>query len=81
MNRSFDTTLRLKDSMLRPGDRVYIDGVFENGAFEQGIVKEVHTNNVLVNVASTSGTDERTYSHESLRFSPLTSARSRFFPR
>ncbi|MGD0472814.1 MAG: hypothetical protein ABSB70_06320 [Candidatus Velthaea sp.] len=51
--------------MLRAGDRVYI-----NGTFEQGIVKEVHTHEVVVRVAVPGGSEERRYSHESLRFMP-----------
>jgi hypothetical protein len=52
--------------MLRPGDRVYI-----NGTFEQGVVAVVHTHDVVVRVAVPGGHDERRYSHESLRFAPM----------
>ncbi len=53
--------------MLRPGDRVFI-----NGTGEEGVVKQVHTNAVIVHVQVAGGHDERRYSHESLRFVPLT---------
>jgi hypothetical protein len=52
--------------MLRPGDRVFIDGTFE-----EGVVKEVHTHNVIVRVLVMGGHEDRSYSHESLRFAPL----------
>jgi hypothetical protein len=52
--------------MLRPGDRVYI-----LGTGEEGVVKEVHTHDVVVRVLVPDGHDERKYSHENLRFAPL----------
>jgi hypothetical protein len=56
-----------KDSlMLRPGDRVSI-----RGTFEQGVVTEVHTHDVVALVQLSDGHAERKYSHESLRFAPL----------
>jgi len=51
--------------MLRPGDRVYI-----HGTGEEGVVKEVHTNDVVVRVQTAARHDERSYSHESLRLAP-----------
>jgi len=67
--------------MLLPGDRVYIDGVFENNAFEQGIVKEVYAHDVLVHVQTDTGYDERRYAHECLGFAPTLRRNSRFFAR
>jgi hypothetical protein len=66
---AFEDTL-----MLRRGDRVYIEGTFE-----EGIVKEVHTHNVIVRVLVTGGVDDRSYSHESLRFAPLMTEPSLLF--
>jgi hypothetical protein len=51
--------------MLRPGDRVYSDGTGE-----EGVVKEVHTNDVVIRVQTAAGYDERAYSHENLRLAP-----------
>ena len=51
--------------MLRPGDRVFI-----YGTGEQGVVKQVHTNDVVVRVRTAAGHDDRTYAHESLRLAP-----------
>ncbi len=57
--------------MLRPGDRVSIGWIGE-----EGFVTEVHTNDVIVRVRVPDGFDERSYSHESLRFLPVTPAPS-----
>jgi hypothetical protein len=51
--------------MLKPGDRVFIDGTQE-----EGTVKEVHPHEALVRVRTPAGTQERRYSHESLRLDP-----------
>ena len=66
---------------MQPGDRVYVDGVFENGAFEQGIVTEVYAHDVLVQVQTASGHDERRYARECLGFAPTLPQNSRFFAR
>ena len=66
---------------MQPGDRVYIDGVFENGAFEQGVIKEVHAYDVVVQVQTAAGYDERRYAHECLGCAPMLRQNSRFFPR
>jgi hypothetical protein len=66
---------------VQPGDRVYVDGVFENGAFEQGIVSEVHAHDVVVHVQTAAGYDERTYARECLSYAPTLRQSSRFFPR
>jgi hypothetical protein len=52
--------------MLRPGDRVSIEGTGEDG-----FVSEVHTHDVVVRVRVAGGYDERRYPHESLRFTPV----------
>ena len=60
--------------MLRPGDHVYIDG-----SGEEGVVKEVHTHEVIVQVQVAGGHDERKYAHDSLRFAPRTAEKAYFF--
>jgi len=62
--------------MLRPGDRVSIDWIGE-----EGFVTEVHTHDVIVRVRVPGGHDERSYAHESLRFIPVTSAPSHLYAR
>ena len=51
--------------MLKTGDRVFIDGTNE-----EGTVKEVHPHDVVVQVKTTQGHEERRYSYEDLRLDP-----------
>ncbi len=62
--------------MLRPGDRVFI-----NGTAEEDYVREVHTNDVIVRVMRPGGYDERSYAHESLRFVPVVRMASKLYAR
>jgi bifunctional DNA-binding transcriptional regulator/antitoxin component of YhaV-PrlF toxin-antitoxin module len=51
--------------MLKPGDKVYIDGTHE-----EGVVKEVHPHEVLVRVKTVQGHEDRKYANEALRIDP-----------
>ena len=51
--------------LLKPGDRVFIDGTSE-----EGTVKEVHPHEILVRVVTPAGHETRTYAHEDLRLDP-----------
>lgn len=59
--------------MLKPGDKVYIDGTRE-----EGIVKDVHPHEVLVRVQTAEGHEDRKYAHEDLRRDPTMSEASKF---
>ena len=59
--------------MLKPGDKVYLDGTHE-----EGTVKEVHPHEVLVRVAVPGGHEDRTYPNESLRLDPTLQEASNF---
>jgi hypothetical protein len=59
--------------MLKPGDRVYLDGTHE-----EGTVKEVHPHEVVVRVAADGGHEDRKYPHESLRLDPTLREASNF---
>jgi hypothetical protein len=59
--------------MLKPGDRVYIDGTKE-----EGTVKDVHPHEVVVRVAVADGHEERKYAHEDLRLDPTMKEASKF---
>ena len=48
--------------MLRPGDRVSIDWIGE-----EGFVTEVHTHEIIVRVRVPGGHEERSYAPDSLR--------------
>lgn len=51
--------------MLKPGDRVYIDGTNE-----EGTVKDVHPHEIVVRVNVAGGHEDRKYAHEDLRLDP-----------
>lgn len=59
--------------MLKPGDRVFIDGTNE-----EGTVKEIHPHEVVVRVKTTQGHEERKYTYEDLRLDPTLDEASRF---
>jgi hypothetical protein len=60
--------------MLKPGDKVYIDGTNEIGT-----VKEVHPHEILVRVAVAGGHEDRKYAHEDLRLDPTIQEVSHFY--
>jgi hypothetical protein len=60
--------------MLKPGDRVYIDGTNE-----EGTVKEVHPHEILVRVKIAGGHGDRKYAHEDLRLDPTMKEASEFY--
>ena len=60
--------------MLKPGDRVYIDGTRE-----EGTVKEVHPHEILVRVKVAGGHEDRKYAHEDLRLDPTMKEASEFY--
>ncbi len=60
-------------AMLKPGDRVYIDGTKE-----EGTVKEVHPHEVVVRVATAEGHELRKYTYEDLRLDPTLGEVSKF---
>jgi hypothetical protein len=62
--------------MLRPGDRVLI-----NGTGEEAYVHQVHTHEVIVRVIRPGGHDVRSYAHESLRFTPALETASLLYAR
>lgn len=59
--------------MLKPGDRVFIDG-----SKEEGIVKHVHPHEVVVQVKTPEGHEVRKYAYEDLRLDPTLDEVSRF---
>lgn len=60
--------------MLKPGDKVYIDGTNEEGS-----VKAVHPHEILVRVQVPGGHEERKYAHEDLRLDPTLDEVSHFY--
>ena len=60
--------------MLKPGDKVYIDGTRE-----EGIVKAVHPHEVTVRVKVDGSHEERKYTYEDLRLDPTMDETSRFY--
>lgn len=60
--------------MLKPGDRVYIDG-----SNEEGTVKDVHPHEVVVRVKLADGHEERKYAYEDLRRDPTLPEISKFY--
>jgi len=60
--------------MLKPGDKVYIDGTHE-----EGIVHEVHPHEILVRVKVPGGHEERKYAHADLRLDPTLDEATRFY--
>jgi hypothetical protein len=60
--------------MLKPGDKVYIDGTNE-----EGTVKAVHPHEILVRVQVPGGHEERKYAHEDLRLDPSLNEVSHFY--
>ncbi|MGB8965422.1 MAG: hypothetical protein WCB99_07260 [Candidatus Cybelea sp.] len=60
--------------MLKPGDKVYIDGTNE-----EGTVKAVHPHEILVRVQVPGGHEERKYAHEDLRLDPTLDEVSHFY--
>jgi len=62
--------------MLKPGDRVFIEGTHE-----EGTVKEVHPHEALVRVRTATGSEERRYPHESLRLDPTMNEATGFIDR
>jgi len=59
--------------MLKPGDKVYIDGTRE-----EGIVKAVHPHEIVVRVEVSGGHEDRKYAHEDLRLDPTMDEISRY---
>jgi hypothetical protein len=59
--------------VLKPGDKVFIDG-----SKEEGIVKDVHPHEVVVRVKTPNGHEVRKYAHEDLRLDPTLGEVSRF---
>jgi len=59
--------------MLKPGDRVVIDGTRE-----EGTVKEVHPHEVVVRVKTAQGHEDRKYTFEDLRLDPTMKEASGF---
>jgi hypothetical protein len=59
--------------MLKPGDRVYLDGTRE-----EGTVKEVHPHEVVVRVKTPDGHEDRKVANESVRLDPTMSEASNF---
>jgi hypothetical protein len=51
--------------MLKPGDKVYI-----NGTHEEGTVKEVHTHEVIVRLATPTGHEDRRFAYGAVRIDP-----------
>lgn len=60
--------------MLKPGDKVYIDG-----SNEVGTVKDVHPHEILVRVKVPGGHEDRKYAHEDLRLDPTLDEASKFY--
>ncbi len=60
--------------MLKPGDRVYIDGTRE-----EGTVKAVHPHEILVRVKVPGGHEDRKYALEDLRLDPTLGEVSEFY--
>jgi hypothetical protein len=60
--------------VLKPGDKVYIDGTNE-----EGTVKAVHPHEILVRVQVPGGHEERKYAHEDLRLDPTLDEVSHFY--
>jgi hypothetical protein len=60
--------------LLKPGDKVFIDGTKE-----EGVVKEVHPHEIVVKVAVGDGHEIRKYAHEDLRLDPTMSEVSKFY--
>ncbi|HZY96481.1 MAG TPA: hypothetical protein VFE35_05220 [Candidatus Cybelea sp.] len=60
--------------MLKPGDKVYIDGTKE-----EGTVREVHPHEILVRVKVAGGHEDRKYAHEDLRLDPTLNEVSKFY--
>jgi hypothetical protein len=60
--------------MLKPGDRVFIDG-----SQEEGTVKAVHPHEILVRVKVPGGHEDRKYAHEDLRLDPTLQEVSKFY--
>jgi hypothetical protein len=61
------------DTMLKAGDRVFIEGTNQ-----EGVVKEVHAHEATVRVAVPGGHEERKFAHESLRLDPTLGEVSNF---
>lgn len=59
--------------MLKPGDRVYI-----NGTNEEGTVKDVHPHEAVVRVEVPGGHEVRTYALEALRLDPTLGEASKY---
>jgi hypothetical protein len=59
--------------MLKPGDKVFIDGTKE-----EGTVKEVHPHEVVVRVKTVQGHETRKYAYEDLRPDPTMEEASGF---
>ncbi|MBV8244960.1 MAG: hypothetical protein JOZ38_03480 [Candidatus Eremiobacteraeota bacterium] len=51
--------------MLKPGDKVYIDGTNE-----EGIVKKVRPHEVVVRIMTADGHEDRSYANEDLQLDP-----------
>jgi hypothetical protein len=51
--------------MLKAGDRVFIDGTRE-----EGTVKQVHPHEVIVQISTAEGHEDKRYAHEDLRLDP-----------
>jgi hypothetical protein len=60
--------------MLKPGDKVYIDGTNE-----EGIVRDVTPHEIVVRVTVADGHEERKYAHEDLRLDPTMKEASNFY--
>ena len=60
--------------MLKPGDKVFIDGTNE-----EGVVKDVHPHEVVVRVKVLGGHEERKYTYEDLRLDPTLDEASGFY--
>lgn len=59
--------------LLKPGDRVFIDGTRE-----QGTVKEVHPHEIVVRLKVPGGHEDRRFAHEDLRLDPTLSEASNY---
>lgn len=59
--------------MLKPGDKVYIDGTRE-----EGVVKDVHPHEIVVRVQVSGGHEDRKYAHGDLRLDPTMDEVSRY---
>jgi hypothetical protein len=69
----FTASVKKGTSMLKAGDRVFIDGTKE-----EGTVKEVHPHEIVVRVRTTQGHEDRKYANEDLRLDPTMKEASNF---